>query len=226
MLAGDSIAEGYPIGCGDGTYWGDRLALGDWLTKVGGLDVEFVGSRASSCAQPYHRHEGRGGETIFNLAGTIAGYLRMNPADVLILRVGVNDAKASGGYRSAEQLAADYVRLLDAARAQVPTIKILASEVIPPNGSLSPEFARASVTARRFNELLPQVVAPYRDEVKIGRLGLLTTALLGDGLHPSGDGYIAAAWFTFHDPSGICSWLFDGPPPATDAGKILVDPWR
>jgi lysophospholipase L1-like esterase len=226
MIAGDSIAAGFPISCGDGTTWGHRLALGDWLTKVGGKNVAFVGSQASTCAKPYHHHEGVGGTTIYQLADTIGAKLAANPADILNLIVGVNDAKASGGFRSAEQMAADYTRLIDNARAQNPAIRILASEVIPPNGSLNTEFARASVTARKFNLLLPQVVAPYGDAVHICRLGKMTTSLLGDGLHPSGEGYIVLAWLTFHQPDGLWPWLSADPPPATDAGVIRLDPWR
>lgn len=226
MIAGDSIAEGYPISCGDNTFWGERLALGDWVTIVGGKDVGFVGSRVSSCAAPYNHHEGRGGETIAHLADTIGGLLAATPADILVLIVGVNDAKASGGYRSAQQMADDYQRLISNARAQIPNIRILACEVIPPNGSLAAEFARASVTARKFNLLLPQVVAPYGDAVHVARFGMLTTSWLGDGLHPNGDGYIALAWIMVHQPNGIWPWLSSDPPPATDAGKILLDPWR
>lgn len=226
MIAGDSIAEGYPISCGDGTFWGHRLALGDWVTIVGSKDVGFVGGRVASCALPYNHHESRGGETIGHLADTIGGLLAASPADILVLIVGVNDAKASGGFRSAEQMAADYQRLIANARAQIPAIRILASEIIPPNGSLNAEFARASVTARKFNLMLPNLVAPYGDAVHIGQLGKMTTSLLGDGLHPSGEGYIVLAWILVHQPDGLWPWLSSDPPPATDAGKILLDPWR
>ena len=234
MIAGDSIAGGFPLSCPDGTSFGDHGAFRDWLA-LSNVSVTFVGSQRATCYASEVRHEGHGGWTIGMLADGahgvpgIAGMLARTPADILILRVGVNDAKASGGYRSAEQMIVDYRRLIDNARAQMPNIRILASEVIPPNGSRNQEFARASITARKFNAALPALAESYGDSVHIGRNSLLTTHNLGDGLHPSTDGYLAMAWITVNQPDGIWPWLSVDPPAATDTGtQLLIDPfaWR
>lgn len=225
MIAGDSIAAGTGINCADGSSFGDRWAFGDWLAVNPGLSFVLVGSQASTCHAPYNHHEGHGGMTIGQLADNIAGYLNATPADVLILRVGVNDAKASGGYRSSAQMAADYTRLIVNARAQNPAIRILASEQVGPNGSLSAEFARASATIKQFNALLPSIVAPYLDGVHIGRNGLLTTLDLGDGLHPDVVGYLMIAWITINQPDGIWPWLSVDPPASTAAGALMVNPF-
>lgn len=225
MIAGDSIAAGFPLSCPDGTMFGDHGAFRDWVA-LSGVNAVYVGSQQSTCYASDVHHEGYPGWTIGQLADNIAGLLAANPADVLILRVGVNDAKASGGFRSAEQMAADYTRLIEAARAQSPAIRILAGEVIGPNASVNTEFARASITAAKFNRLLPTIVAPYGDAVHIGRNSLITTRGLGDGLHPSTDGYLALAWITIHQPDGIWPWLSADPPAATDTGALLLlDPF-
>lgn len=228
MIAGDSIAAGMGITCPDGSSFGDRWALGDWLALQPGLSVAFVGSQAATCHQPWHRHEGRGGWTISMLADGvpgvpgIGGLLAANPADVLILRVGVNDARAG---RTPEQMIADYRRLIDKARAQNPAIRILASEQIGPNGSVNPAYAQASVTVKRFNALLPALAEEFGDAVHIGRFGTLTTRGLGDGLHPDVAGYLWIAWATVHQPDGIWPWLSANPPASTDAGVLYTDPF-
>lgn len=229
MIAGDSIAAGMGISCPDGSSFGDRWALGDWLNLQPGLSVAFVGSQAATCHQPWHRHEGRGGWTIGMLADGvpgvpgvpgIGGLLAASPADVLILRVGVNDARNG---RTAEQMIADYRRLIDKARAQSPGIRILASEQIGPNGSVNPAYAQASVTVKRFNSLLPELAATYGDSVHIGRNSLITTRGLGDGLHPDVAGYLMIAWITIRQPDGIWPWLSNAPPADTDAGILYAD---
>lgn len=226
MLAGDSTAMGYPIACGDGTFYGERAVLGDWLTRVGTRDVEFVGGVTNSCGLPYNHTEGRAGETIFHLADVIGGYLTARPAEVLILRVGVNDATSWSNWHTAEQMAVDYTRLIDNARAARPTIRILASEIIPPDGAVSADLAKASVTARKFNALLPAIVAPYGDAVHVGKFGRITPVWLTDGLHPTGQGYVGIAWIIMGQPDGIWPWLSADPPPATKPWDVVLDPWR
>lgn len=230
MVAGDSTAAGYPILCGDGTPFGERQVLGDWLTRDAGLDVQFVGSQASSCAQPYHRHEGHSAWTIGMLADNIAGFLSAHPAEILVLRIGVNDATSWSNWRSAEQMAVDYQRLIANARAQIPTIRILAGEIIPPDGSVQTAYprdlARAGVTARRFNAMLPTIIAPYGDAVHVGEFGRITPARLADGLHPNPYGYVDIAWIMMQQPDGLWPWLSADPPPATKPWDVVLDPWR
>ena len=226
MLAGDSTAKGYPIGCGDGTFYGERAVLGDWLTRIGGKDVEFVGGVTNSCGAPWNHTEGRDGETIFHLATTIGGYLTARPAEILILRVGVNDATSWSNWHSAEQMAADYTQLINAARAAAPNVRIIASEVIPPDGNVSTDLAKASVTARRFNAMLPALVAPYGDAVHIAHNGKITPVWLADGLHPNGNGYVGLAWILMQQPDAVWPWLSADPPPATKPWDVVLDPWR
>jgi GDSL-like lipase/acylhydrolase family protein len=225
MLAGDSTAQGYPIACGDGTFYGERAVLGDWFVKIG-KDVEFVGGVTNSCGAPWNHTEGRAGETIFHLADTIGGYLTARPAEVLILRVGVNDATSWSGWHTAEQMAIDYTRLIDNARLARPTIRIVASEIIPPDGAVSADLAKASVTARKFNALLPAIVAPYGDSVHIVHNGKITPVWLTDGLHPTGQGYVGLAWFLIEQPDGLWPWLSADPPPALRPWDVVLDPWR
>lgn len=226
MIAGDSTAAGVPVGCGDGTWYGERSVLGSWLHDVGGIDIEMVGSQVSGCGQPWNHHEGRPGDTIVNLAAHIAGYLQATPADILILRVGVNDATSWSGWRTAQQMAADYTTLIETARAQSPGIRILASEIIPPDGAVSADLARASVTARKFNKLLPGIAAPYGDSVHIAHTGMITPLWLADGLHPSGQGYVGIAWIMMQQPDALWPWLSADPPPATKPWDVPLDPWR
>jgi hypothetical protein len=227
MIAGDSIAAGVPVGCGGGTYIGERQVLGDWLTRVAGLDVEFVGSVAATCGAPFHRSEGWPTETIRGLANRIGGMLAASPAEILILRVGVNDATDWSGFRTAEQMATDYRRLIDNARSARPGIRILAGEIIPPEGAVSPALARASVTSREFNAMLPGIAADYAGAVRVAEFGRITAARLSpDGLHPNPFGYVDMAWILMEQPDGLWSWLSNRPPPATRPWDIVQDPWR
>lgn len=218
MEAGDSIAGGMNVVCGR------RWAMRDWINVNAGVHVDFVGSQVeSACQHPgADRHEGHGGFTIAQLTASIAGYLVANPCEILILTVGVNDCKASGGYRTAAQMIADYRQLLLTARAQSPSIRILASEVIPPNGSINAEYAAASITAQEFNALLPGLVAEFpADTVRIARNGrfILDT---NDGLHPDIVVYLLMAWYNIRE---IWSWLSTRPPAATSAGVLRYDPY-
>jgi len=215
METGDSIAGGYPLLCPDGTSFGRRWAMGTWINITPGVHVEFVGSQASTCHPGYDRHEGHGGFTIRDLSDNIAAYLSANPAQIAIFTVGVNDAKASGGYRSAAQMIADYRQLLINARAASPDIRILASEVIPPNGSVNQEFATASVTAQEFNALLPRLVAEFpADTIRIAHNGWFIMSQQ-DGLHPDVVVYLEMAWCNERE---MWSWISARRPAATDAG--------
>jgi hypothetical protein len=218
MEAGDSIAGGKNVVCGR------RWAMRDWVNVNAGVHVDFVGSQVeSACQHPgADRHEGHGGFTIRNLADNIAGYLAANPAEIVILTVGVNDCKASGGYRTAAQMIADYRDLITRARAALPAVRILASEVIPPNGSMNAEYATASITAQEFNALLPALAAEFPpDTVRVARNGrfILDT---NDGLHPDIVVYLLMAWYNIRE---IWSWLSTRPPAATAAGVLRYDPY-
>lgn len=233
MFAGDSIALGAPVACPDGQPFGDRWTLGHWLHDAAGLDVAFVGSQTAECAAPYGRSEGYSGWTIGMLANHIGEFLRAHPADVLVLRVGVNDTTSTSNWRSAQQMWADYLRLIDNARAANPTIRIGASEIIPPgpmattDPAIRADLAKASVTAKEFNAGLRLLLAPYGDSVRIVRLGMITPALLADGLHPSGQGYDAIAFLEMEDPEGIYRFLSDQPAPAVSFQGLLFAPdWR
>lgn len=230
METGDSTSAGYPVTCADGTPFGDRWTLGNWLTTAAGLDVEFVGSQVSNCAAPYGHHEGHATWTIRDVADHIGGFLAAHPAEIVVLRVGVNDASSWSNFRTAEQMIADYARLIDNARAQIPTIRIAASEVIPPNGMTASgpyrDLARASITARRFNALLRALAATYGDSVHVIETGRVTPARLGDGLHPDQNGYCDIAWIEMQQPDGLWPWLSADPPPAVTPCNSALDPWR
>lgn len=218
MEAGDSIAGGHGVTCGR------RRAMRDWINVNPGVHVDFVGSQVDgACAfTGANRHEGHGGFTIRNLADNIAEYLAANPAEIVILTVGVNDCKASGGFRTATQMIADYRDLITKTRLASPAVRILACEVIPPNGSMNAEYAAASITAQEFNALLPQLTAEFPpDTVRIGRNGRFILDQ-NDGLHPDIVVYLLAAWYNLRE---IWSWLSTRPPAATDAGILRYDPF-
>jgi hypothetical protein len=218
MLAGDSTAGGMGASCQDGTSFGDRWAFGEWLKVNSGFQFTLVGSQSATCHQPYQRHEGHGGFTIRQLADNIGGYLANNPAQILILRVGVNDANQG---RTAAQMAADYRDLIDNARTAIPAVRIVASEIMGPNGSVSQQFADASVTAKEFNEALPALTAPYGDAVRIAHLGWCTGNCLGDGLHENVVGYLFAAAADIDAMwQGWCSLR---PYAVTDAGAMYFN---
>lgn len=232
MIAGDSTAAGIPTVCPDGSPFGDRWTLGHWLRDAAGLDVEFVGSQVATCAAPFGRSEGHSGWTIGMLADNIGAFLTASPADILILRVGVNDATSTSGWHSAAQMSADYLRLINNARAAIPTIRIGASEVIPPepmattNPVVRADLAKASVTAREFNRGLRGIVAPYGDAVHALEIGRITPLLLADGLHPSGQGYDAIAYIQMQQSDGIRPWLSDRDLPVVKLPGVAFDPWR
>lgn len=232
MIAGDSTAVGIPVVCPDGSPFGDRWTLGHWLRDAAGLDFEFVGSVNASCAAPFGRSEGHSGWTIGMLADNISAFLAANSADILILRVGVNDATSTSGWHTAQQMSVDYLRLIDNARAARPGIRIGASEVIPPEPMattdpvIRADLRKASVTAQEFNATLRATVAPYGDSVRVVEIGRITPLLLADGLHPSGDGYDAIAYMQMRDPEGVYRFMSDRPAPRVKLKGLLFDPWR
>lgn len=217
MEAGDSTAAGYGSSCSNG----DRLALGDWLT-LAGVQATFVGSQTGGCTT-LTRHEGYGDKSVPWLADNIGSLLAANPADILILRIGINDLK-DPRYRTAEDTLVDYKRIIDNARTRNPNIRILACKLALPNGSKASNLARASVEAWRFNQQLPAAVASYGDAVRVVPTDLLSTRDLVDGLHPSDTGYVKWAWIELHHNNGLWSWLLTRPAPQTDSYFDFLPP--
>lgn len=210
MMVGDSTTQAGS--CGDG----DRYALGEWLTKVAGKSVQFVGSVTVGCHQPYNHCECYPGRDIPYMINGVESWLANAQPSIVILRVGINDLGdwGGGGNRTAQQALSDMVTLVAKIRALSSNVRIVVDELFETNGSVSAALARASVKARQFNQGLGKALEPFGDYVRIGRTSELTTRWLVDGLHPSDTGLVGVAQFNYE---ALAPWLSDQPLPRTDS---------
>jgi acyl-CoA thioesterase-1 len=181
--ASSTVGTGSPATAG---YRGPLLAL---LARDG-IAVDLVGSQHDGPASmPDRDHEGHGGWTLARLQPFVAGWVRAQRPDVVLLHAGTNDLlQGVSAAVAAQRLEA----VLDALRA-APDVRVVVAGVwapLPGRTTERAEFAAlaAALVARR--RTLGQPVS-YVD----------TSALLGpsdftDELHANAAGYrrIAAMW--------------------------------
>jgi len=92
MPLGDSITYGYPTSGGYRGYLWNKL-------QVAKYDVDFVGSQYDGSGFDAH-HEGYGYWKTYDIAESVYGFLQDNPADIILLHIGSNDASPTQGTNS------------------------------------------------------------------------------------------------------------------------------
>lgn len=184
---GDSITEGGK------TFANYRYPLWEKLFSAGYL-VEFVGSRTSESRAGPLRHEGYGGKNAEFLAGVLAGTLRTNQADVVLIHAGHNhtntEAPVSGIIAATEAM-------VRTARSANPGMIILLAQVIPsgklPKYEYLPELnVELAALAARLHTLGQPVVS-----VNMADGFDWQTDTIADHVHPNARGAekMANRWF-------------------------------
>jgi lysophospholipase L1-like esterase len=184
MPLGDSITWGV----GSSTTSSYRLGLWQRLVTGAGLAVDFVGSGQSG-ALPDTDNEGHSGWRIEQLTASIDGWLAATTPDVVLLHIGTNDMNQNFDIANAP---ARLAALVDHIQATAPGVELFVAQIIPARD--------ATVESRiaAFNAALPAVLQSKGTHVHVLNMhGVVTTADLADGLHPSAAGYdkMGAAWF-------------------------------
>jgi lysophospholipase L1-like esterase len=187
MLLGDSITDGDGSSHGAGYRRELREAL-----LAAGQEFEFVGSLGNGVVTD-PPHEGHSGWEIADVAGQVAGWLRLWRPDVVLLHLGTNDLDRDVDVAGAPgRLGA----LVDTILHTLPAPTVFVSSLV----RVESEAVQGRVD--RFNAAIPELVASRaragHDVRFVDMSGLLTLADLVDDLHPNDHGYakIAGAWFT------------------------------
>lgn len=183
MPLGDSITVGY----GSSTGAAYRTDLARYIVEVQQIGTAaYVGSQFS----PSGYHEGHAGWRLDELAPEVPGWMAAAEPDLVLLHAGVNDARASA---SAAVMAARMTDLLAAILDASPTVRVIVGDLMAPWYGTTND--RASAEVQRFNALLPSIVAAAGPRVSLVRVSLaVPSGLLGDGLHPTDEGYRRMAW--------------------------------
>lgn len=183
MPLGDSITTGYNSTSGNGY----RTLLLNHIKVTGNYtNVTMVGSVTSTVGA----HEGHPGWTIVSMINSIDTWMTSANPDLVYLHAGVNDV---GKGNSPEVIAGNMKILIDKILAHSPTVRIIVSDLMIPNNSIAMD--RQSVTAQRYNVLLPQVVANAGPRVSMAYMSRVVAGLLlSDKVHPGDVGYERMAW--------------------------------
>ncbi|KLU90839.1 hypothetical protein MAPG_09365 [Magnaporthiopsis poae ATCC 64411] len=189
MLLGDSITEST---CWRGKVWSQLASAG--LTS----SVEFVGTQTGvpfGCGtMPSgfdRRHEGHSGFQAYDIArNNIAGWVGTTKPDVLQFMLGTNDVNI--GKRSAQSILDSYTAILNAARAANPKVNVIVDKIIPTRWS--------DATIEAVNAAIPSWASQHSTAASpitvadCSRAAGYTNAMLvGDGVHPNGQGDIFIA---------------------------------
>ena len=184
MPLGDSVTAGEGSSTGDGYRW----HLARYLTDVEHWPAEWVGSQESG-QQPNRHHEGHSGWRIDQLAGQIAGWIRIQDPDVVLVHAGINDALQGA---SGEVMLQRMALLVKTIVATDPTVEILIADLVPVRYGTDRDIA--SISMQRFNRGLHDAVATYSQVTIVHWSRAIPNRLLGDGIHPTDEGYLRAAW--------------------------------
>jgi lysophospholipase L1-like esterase len=172
------------------------------LLQGDGFNIDFVGSQSTGFNSFDDNHEGHGGWTIPQIAGSVNGWLNSYQPDGILLMIGTNDT----GSGTLSQMTSNLNSLIDQITNQSPNARLFVAS-LPPNTTTS---SRTQLTID-FNAEIPDIVdgkaAQGKNVTFVDVFGALSTSdILSDGLHPTPDGYtkIAEVW---HDaiansPSG------------------------
>ncbi|KAF2183573.1 carbohydrate esterase family 3 protein [Zopfia rhizophila CBS 207.26] len=186
MPFGDSITE---FGC-----W--RAFLWQKLQQDGYTNVDFVGSMTSQtqCSGINYdkNHEGHAGYQAVNIANQnqLVGWLQRNPADIITMHLGTNDANAR---RSTQDVINSFSKMVDQMRAANPRMRIIVAKIIPLPSNNQPIVSLnnaipAWATSKNTTDSPIWVVDQYTG---------FTSSDLGDGVHPntSGDRKMTEVWY-------------------------------
>ncbi|MGW2401150.1 SGNH/GDSL hydrolase family protein [Kitasatospora sp. NPDC001664] len=182
---GDSITAGWG---GSGDWTGYRKPLLP-LIQAPSRDVRFVGSQTSAFA-PELRHEGYSGYTIQQLETVVTrGSLVAKAApDQILLHIGTNDMRlglAAGAPERLEKLVREVNRQAPKARIHLASIIPIANPRLPVDAY---NVGVQAVAKKLAGEGIPLTF--------VDMATALTTADLGDGVHPNVTGYakMAKVW--------------------------------
>jgi lysophospholipase L1-like esterase len=209
MPLGDSITDGFNVPGGYRINLWQRLA-------AGGHTVDLVGSGFNGPAElGDHDHEGHSGWRIDQIDSNIVAWLRATSPHTVLLHIGTNDMNGNFDIANAP---ARLSALVDHILANAPGVELFVAQIIPARD--------ATVESRilAFNAALPGALQSKGPHVHVLNMhGVLTTADLADGLHPTAAGYakMAAAWF-----AALQSVPFSLAPsgPAIGAATGLINP--
>ncbi|MEL3947302.1 SGNH/GDSL hydrolase family protein [Streptomyces sp. LNU-CPARS28] len=184
MPLGDSITDGYT------TYPGGyRVALWQRL-NADGHHVTFVGSQTNGPVELETRaHEGHPGWRIDQLDAHINAWLRDTDPHIILLLIGTNDMNQNYDIDNAPQRLS---RLIDHILAVQPHCELFVATVPPQDNPVRER------RVRRYNKAVPAVVAQKGAQVHLVDLNdAMTTADLGDAVHPSQAGHarMAEVWY-------------------------------
>jgi lysophospholipase L1-like esterase len=225
---------------------GDSITELDWeggyrsylykLMSDDGRDFDFIGTKTTNhddaslgftFPQQYWDHEGYNSATITSATGStwiwnsqIVSKLTANTPDVLLILLGTNDLNSSA--RTPAQVRDDMSAFLDQIWSLNPNIIVILGSV--------PSVAGSTLNARiaTYDALLPDLIAAKTGQ---GRTILLAdhhavmnagTDLVGDGIHPSPQGYskMATVWY---NAIKMIPGLPPPPPPADSDGDGVLN---
>jgi Ca2+-binding RTX toxin-like protein len=206
MPLGDSITKGV---LGESTYY-DNDSSGGYRTGLwnrfvaDGLKVDFVGSQSHGPTSLSDRdHQGHGGWTMNQIAGSVNGWLNTSQPDVTLLMIGTNDARTD----SVSTMINELSTLIDQVTTQSPNTQLLVASIPPiyPNEQPATRIQRA----KDFNIAIPGIVnSKIAQGKKVNFVDMrsltlndLTSSIspeLDNGLHPNVQGYGKIANF-WHD---------------------------
>ena len=219
---------------------GDSITELDWeggyrsyLYKIlsdSGADFDFVGTKTTnhddnnlgfSFPETYWDHEGYNSATITGRTGSawawnlhIAEKLAANPPDVVLVLLGTNDL--NNGCCSGADIAADMSAFLDGIWSFDPTISVVLGT--PP--SVDPaRYPTLNNRIADYDALLPSLVGDMKAQGRSIALAdhhavmNTTSDLVGDGIHPSPQGYrkMARVWYDAMAAGVVFSATGDGP---------------
>jgi lysophospholipase L1-like esterase len=199
MPLGDSITEGTV----PGSY---RDPLASALTAAG-YTFRFVGSNTSNSTTALvnsgnTHHEGHSGYTISAVSGrpgiddNLASYIGTNQADpdYILLMIGTNDVDTGNSATAASRLSTLISHISNKSNGYRPDAHLIVASIVPIND------ATEELQVQSYNAgVLADVQAHQALGENVTFLDMhsyLTTADLGDKLHPNQGGYnkMAAAW--------------------------------
>ncbi|WP_285474480.1 SGNH/GDSL hydrolase family protein [Actinoplanes sp. NBRC 101535] len=183
MPLGDSITSGV----GDPARDGYRRDLQQRFAAAG-QPVDFVGSQTDGFAAD-RNHEGHGGWTIDQLAVQADTWLATYRPDVILLHMGTNDItrREAPGVAAAKLSA-----LIDQIRWTAPAAHLYVGKIIATG------VPAESPSNRRFNDLIPGIVAGKGPRVHVVDHSGVDGVSLYDRHHPNEYGYsrMSYRWYT------------------------------
>ncbi|KAK4495700.1 hypothetical protein PRZ48_012968 [Zasmidium cellare] len=180
---GDSIT--YGDGGSDGNAY--RLELRKAL-RIGGSNVDYIGSQTSGKENDDNQHEGWGGARISGVLERVLaqGTLRQKP-NVILLMAGTNDLKEQASYAEPVDSAPNRLGvLIDAVTCECPDALLLVAKIT----GQRPLFANLRVG--NFNAALEGVIKDriaQGAKIKMVDQSAVAALELADDLHPNDAGY-------------------------------------